>query len=125
MEVLDLIIQKGYNRILMSPDMKIADTLKAIEMKNKITGGTHGGLTSYGLAQLKEIEQAKIDAIIQVVLKYLPEDKYDELQQAVSVAEQQFYEQQAPELIDDYEKATQDRLEENSSKKDSKIIHLD
>lgn len=114
MEVLDLIIQKGYNSLLVSPDIKIADAMKAIEMKNKLTQGAHGGLTGFGLDQLRELEQAKFDAIIQVVMKYLPEDRIEELQEAVSEAERVFYEQQAPEYVEEYEKAIQEDINENT-----------
>lgn len=113
MEVLDMIIQKGYNSLLASPEIKVADAMKAIEMKNKLTQGAHGGLTGFGLDQLRELEQAKFDAIIQVVMKYLPEDKIEELQEAVSEAERVFYEQQAPEYAEEYEKAIQEGIEED------------
>lgn len=111
MEVLDMIIQKGYNAILATPEIKVADAMKAIEMKNKLTQGAHGGLTGYGLDQLRELEQTKFDAIIQVVMKYLPEDKIVELQEAVAEAERSFYQEQAPEYLDEYEKSVQDELD--------------
>lgn len=113
MEVLDLIIQKGYNALLMAPEIKVADAMKAIEMKNKLTNGTHGGLTGFGLDQLRELEQAKFDAVIEVVSKYVPEDKLEELQEAVAEAERVFYQEKAPEYVDEYEKAIQESIEED------------
>lgn len=113
MEVLDAIIQKGFSMLLKAPEIKVGDALKAIEMKNKITGGGHGGLTGYGLDQLREIEAKKFEAIVSVVMKYLPEDKFEELQEAISAAERSFYEQEAPELVDEYEKVVQEDMDKN------------
>ena len=45
MEVLDGIIQRGFCALLASPEVKVTDALRAIELKNKITQGAHGGLT--------------------------------------------------------------------------------
>lgn len=111
MEVLDAIVQMGYNALTNSPTIKIQDALRAIELKNKLTQGTHAGLTNYGLDQLRELEQAKFQAIIQVVLQYLPEDKHDELQEAIALAERTFYEEQAPEYLEEYERTLEEQLQ--------------
>lgn len=110
-EVLDAIIQKGFNQLLMNPEIKLQDALRAIEMKNKLTNGAHGGLTNFGLDQLRELEKSKFDALVTVVLKYLPEDKVEEVQAEVSKAEREFYEQHAPELLEDYDNLTQEELD--------------
>lgn len=115
MEVLDLIIQKGYNSLLASPEIKLGDVMKAMEIKQKMTGGSHGGLTNFGLDELREIEKAKMDAMVQVVIKYLPEDKIEELQEAISEAERRYYQEQAPEYLDAYEQSIQDSLVDNPS----------
>ena len=99
MEVLDAIVQRGFDALAASPTIKIQDALRAIELKNKLTQGAHGGLTGYGLDQLRELEQAKFQALVEVVLKYLPEDKHEELQEEIAKAERKFYEEQAPELV--------------------------
>jgi hypothetical protein len=113
MEVLDAIVQMGYNALTNSPTIKIQDALRAIELKNKLTQGTHAGLTNYGLDQLRELEQAKFQAIIQVVLQYLPEDKHDELQEAIALAERTFYEEQAPEYLEEYERTLEEQLQQD------------
>ena len=102
MDMLDKIIHLGMTEAMKSPSVKIETAMKAIELKNKLTGGKHGGLTNYGLDHLKALESAKMEAIIQVVTKYLPEDKREELALAVAEAERSFYENNAPELMKDY-----------------------
>jgi hypothetical protein len=113
MEVLDAIVQRGYDALTNSPTIKIQDALRAIELKNKLTQGQHAGLTGYGLDQLRELEQAKFQAIVEVVLQYLPEDKHDELQEAIAMAERTFYEEQAPEYLEEYERSLEEQLQED------------
>lgn len=103
MDVLDSIVQKGYEALLSSPTIKIQDALRAIELKNKLTEGKHAGLTGYGLDQLRALEQAKFQAMVSVVLKYVPEDKHPEIEEAIAQAERSFYENEAPDLLDQYE----------------------
>jgi len=109
LEVLDGIIQIGMNSLYTSPTVKLQDAMKAIELKHKLTGGNHGALTSYGLDQLRAVEQAKFQAIIEVVMKYLPEDKHAELEQAILDAERGYYENYAPELLEEYEKTVDEQ----------------
>lgn len=95
-DVLEAIIQRGFNALSSNPIIKIQDAMRAIDLKNKLTGGAHGGLTTYGLDKLKELEEMKFNAMIKVVMKYLPEDKLAELQKDISESERKFYEQNAP-----------------------------
>lgn len=111
MDVLDAIVQRGFDALTQSPTIKIQDALRAIELKNKLTNGAHGGLTGYGLDQLREVEQAKFDAMVRVVLKYVPEDKHEELEQAIAEAEREYYETKAPELLEEYEKQLQEEID--------------
>src|SRR6185312_17022051 len=46
-DVLDAIIQRGFNALTNSPTVKLQDAMRAIELKQKLTGGSHGGLTNY------------------------------------------------------------------------------
>lgn len=110
LEVLDGIIQLGFNTLQANPTIRISDAMNAIELKNKITKGTHGGLTSFGLEQLRELEQAKFAAILEVVLKYLPEEHHEEVYEAMADAEHAFYSERAPELLEEYEKAMKDEI---------------
>jgi hypothetical protein len=104
LEVLDLIIQRGFATAATNPDVKITEAMKAIEIKNRITGGNGGGLTTYGLEQIRELEQAKINAILEVVVRYVPQNKWEELQEAIEEAERKFYEENAPQFLEEYEK---------------------
>lgn len=115
LEVLDTIIQIGFNNLVETRMVDIKDAMKAIELKDKITGGAHGGLTGYGLTQLRELEEAKFAAIIKVVMQYLPEDKLEEVQEEIELAERNFYEQYAPEYLDDYDMEMRRRLEESAT----------
>lgn len=110
LEILDGIIQLGFSSLQNNPSIRLQDAMKAIELKNKLTGGTHGGLTNFGLEQLKELEQTKFTAILEVVLQYLPEDKHEEVYNAMAEAEHEFYTEQAPQFLDDYEKAMQNEI---------------
>lgn len=109
LEVLDTIIQRGFESILANNNnVRLADAMRAIAMKNVITKGNHGGLTEYGLEQLKAIEEAKFKATIEVIKKYIPEERYDELEEAIAKAEHDFYEENAPEYLEEYDKASRD-----------------
>lgn len=109
MEVLDAIVQRGYDALTQSPTIKIQDALRAIELKNKLTQGAHAGLTGYGLDQLRELESAKFQAIVAIVLEYLPEEKHEELQAAIATAEHKFYEEKAPEFLEEYERSIEEQ----------------
>ena len=112
MDVLDNIIQKGYEAMKLNPTIQLRDAMRAIELKNKITGGKHGGLTPDGLNELRELEERKVEAILKIVCSYLPEDKQEELQLSIEQAEREFYQEHAPHLVPEYEKA----LESNKNK---------
>lgn len=108
MEVLDGIIQLGFNALTTNPTIRLSDAMKAIELKNKITQGHHNGLTGYGLDQLRELEKAKFEAMVDVVQKYVPQEHLPELEEAIATAERTFYEEQAPDMLEEYERAMQE-----------------
>lgn len=118
MEVLDAIVQRGYDALMANPVMKVQDALRAIELKNKLTQGAHAGLTGYGLDQLRELEQAKFNAVLTIVQQYLPEDKHEELQSAIEKAERTFYETSAPEFLEEYERS----LEEEYASPEATVV---
>ena len=110
MELLDSLIQLGMKNLSENPDVDADTAMRAINLKNKITGGAHGGLTIYGLDHLRKLEKAKMDAIVDVVKAYVPEDKYDEISEAVERAEREFYAEEAPELLEQYDEETNAQL---------------
>lgn len=107
LEVLDAVIQRGFNSLEHNPAIRIQDAIRAIELKNKLTGGNHGGFTLEGLDELRELEAAKFAAIVSVVTKYLTEDQVCELETEIAKAERQYYEENAPHLLEDYDKANE------------------
>jgi hypothetical protein len=109
-QVLDGIIQLGFNALTQSPTVKLQDAMRAIELKHKLTGGNHGGFTSYGLDQLRELEKSKFDAMVEVVMKYVPDEVIPELEEAIANAERNFYETKAPDMLEEYDKATEQEL---------------
>lgn len=118
LELLDMLIHLGMNAVSLDPNIKVETALKAIELKNKLTDGKHGGLTGYGLDQLRDLERKKFDAMVQVVLKYIPEDRIEELQEALEAAERDFYAEAAPELLEEYEQTVQDEMAEMATGED-------
>ncbi len=110
-DVLDAIVQRGFQALTANPTVKLQDAMRAIELKQKLTGGSHGGLTNYGLDQLRAIEQAKFNAMVQVVMRYIPEDKIPELEEAISTAEREYYVNEAPDLLDEYDKTLQEEID--------------
>lgn len=120
-DVLDCIIQRGFDALSKDPSVRIQDAMRAIELKNKLTGGSHAGLTTYGLDHLRELETAKMNAIVEIVKKYLPEDKLVELQCAITTAERNFYVEKAPELLEEYDKSMAELTNDaNSTSTDTK-----
>lgn len=119
LEVIDVIIQKGFNIMrLPSTEIKPVDVMKAIELKHKLTGGSHGMLTNYGLDQLRELEKAKMEAIVEVVANFLPPDKQDELYYAITRAERKFYKENAPEMLEEYDEMIQETMNDDSTSED-------
>jgi hypothetical protein len=121
MEILDGIIQLGMSSLTANPTIRLQDAMRAIELKTKLTGGTHGGLTNYGLEQLRELETRKFQAIVDIVLQYLPEDKHAELDTAISAAERRFYEEEAPEYLEEYDKSIVEQVDEALTSKGGDI----
>lgn len=110
-DVLDAIVQRGFDALTANPTVRLQDAMRAIEIKQKLTGGNHGGLTSYGLDQLRAIETAKFQAMVEVVMEFIPEDQIPVLEEAISKAERSYYEEYAPDLLDEYEKSLQEDME--------------
>jgi len=125
MDVLDAIIQRGFTALTQNPTVKLQDAMRAIELKQKLTGGSHGGLTTYGLDQLREVEKAKFNAMVMVVMQYVPEDKHNELEVAIATAEREYYEKHAPELLEEYDRAMQEEIDAIEANKPNDIIVSD
>jgi hypothetical protein len=95
LEVLDAMIQSGYETILTMQEqgktVPLTVLLDAIKLKNTITEGAHMGLTDYGIEKLKEMERGKFDAVMGKVLEMFPPEKYNELIDVIETAEEAYY----------------------------------
>lgn len=92
MELLDAVMQKGYETLLNMEAIAPKDFLKAIELKHKLTGGAHGGITTYGLEEIRLREAAREAAILVIMLKYIPEEQHMEVIAEMEKATQDYYE---------------------------------
>lgn len=92
LEMLDAIIQKGMNTLQYMEAVAPQVAIKAVELKNKITGGTHNGLTTYGLEEIRLREQARENAMLCVLLEYIPQHKHEEVIQRMEEATKRYYE---------------------------------
>lgn len=90
-QVLDEMIQKGYNALKYTDVIGQPQLLKAIELRDKLTGGQMRGLSIVGLRELRLRFEARTEAITAVALEYIPEDKHEEVFDAMVEAEKEFY----------------------------------
>ncbi|GED68507.1 hypothetical protein BRE01_22090 [Brevibacillus reuszeri] len=91
LEMLDVIIQKGMDTLMEMPVISPQTAIKAIEMKHKLTGGQHGGLTMYGVEEIKHREAGREAAITAVLLKFIPEEKHEEVFAEMERATREYY----------------------------------
>lgn len=93
LEILDAVIDKGFSTLqqmeVISPDM----ALKAIKLKHEITGGEHQGITMYGIEQIRLREAARENAMMTIMLEFVPEEKHDELLDKMEKATREYYAQ--------------------------------
>ncbi|MED4753602.1 hypothetical protein [Brevibacillus choshinensis] len=94
LELLDYVIQRGMDAIVDMEDVPVSPNLviKAIEVKNKITGGSHNSLTVYGFEEIRIRETARERAILNVLLRYVPDDKREECVSEMERVTREYYE---------------------------------
>jgi len=91
-EFLDKVIAKGAKGLDMFDVVDTPLAMKAIELKAKLSGNQLNGLSIAGLKELKLRQQARESALMEVIMKFVPEEKHDELFEFMDEAEQSFYE---------------------------------
>jgi hypothetical protein len=91
LELLDAVMQKGYETLLNMEGIAPKDFLKAIELKHKLTGGSHNGLTIYGLEEIRLREAARESAIMTILLEFIEEEKHEEVLTRMDTATKEFY----------------------------------
>lgn len=91
LELLDEVIRKGAKGLKVFDVVDTPLAMKAIELKAKITNNQFTGLSIAGLRELKLRQQARESAMMEVIMKYVPEDKHDDLFSDMELAEKEFY----------------------------------
>ncbi|UGO49257.1 hypothetical protein EMILIAHAH_171 [Bacillus phage vB_BanH_Emiliahah] len=92
LEFLDMVIEKGMKGLKAFEVVDTPLAMKAIELRAKITNNQLGGLSIAGLRELKLRQQARESAMMEVIMKYVPEDKHDVLFSDMEECERLFYE---------------------------------
>ncbi|WP_407055349.1 hypothetical protein [Paenibacillus dendritiformis] len=92
LELLDEMIQKGFNTLSMMEVISPVTAIKAIEMKHKITNGSAGGHTHYGLEGIKLREVVREQAITAAILEFVPEELHDAVIKRMDQATKDYYE---------------------------------
>ena len=121
LELLDAIIQKGIEK-LEDTQINPSIAIKAIELKYKITGGSHNGLTVYGLEEIRLREQARETAMLNVMMEFIPDNLHQTILDKMENTTKEFYEKvglgkhyaqyvDMDESTDDEEEETQENLE--------------
>jgi len=104
LELLDAVMQKGFETLQKMEAIAPKDFLKALEIKQKITGGSHNGLTTYGLEEIRLREAARESAIMTILLEFIPEERHEEVIDRMEEATKEFYDSIG--LGDEYEKVS-------------------
>lgn len=91
LEFLDEIISKAKNALEGVEFVDSPIALRAIELKDKLTGNSLHGMTIEGIKSLKIKQEAEINALTEVVLSFIPESKHDEVFKALDDARDNFY----------------------------------
>lgn len=92
MELLDEVIQKGFDTLSKMDVISPVTAIKALEMKHKLTNGSTGGYTHYGLEEIKLREAAREHAITAVILEFVPVEQHDTVIQRMEDVTKAYYE---------------------------------
>lgn len=90
-QVLEEMIQKGYNTMNQTEIIDPQLTLKAVDAYHRITGGTSGGLTLQGLQEIRMQQKAMETATAEVIMEYIPEALHEEVLAKMEEKQQAFY----------------------------------
>jgi len=91
-ELLDEVIAKSMKGVKQFDVVDIPLGMKAIELKAKLTGNSLNGLSLAGLRELSMRASAKEAIMLEVIMRFVPEDQHDELFETMQEAEREFYE---------------------------------
>lgn len=106
LDALNKIIEMGYDSLEKWRDkpMPIPTLMSAIKLKNELTDGYFGGLTDYGIQQLTLMEKQKYELLIDVLMKYIPEELREQATQELAETEEHFYKES--EYYEDFLRAS-------------------
>lgn len=92
LDAVDYVIQKGYTDLRNSVDTVSPQLmLQAIKLKNDLTGGMLGGMTNYGLAELRDLESRKAKMLIDFLFQFVPEEQRAAVAAELIRMEEEFY----------------------------------
>lgn len=92
LELLDEVIQKGFDTLSKMEVISPATAIKAMEMKHKLSNGSTGGYTYYGLEEIKLREEAREQAITTAILEFIPSDQHDAVIKRMEDVTREYYE---------------------------------
>jgi len=92
LELLDEVIRKGMKGLRAFDVVDTPLAMKAIELKAKLTGNSLNGLSLSGLKELHLRQASKEASLLEIVLKYIPEELHEDVFADLQAAEQEFYE---------------------------------
>lgn len=92
LELLDEVIQKGFETLANIDEINPATAIAAIQLKHKITKGTHNGYTVYGIEEIKLREAARENAITVVLLEFIPEAQHSAVIKRLDQVTREYYE---------------------------------
>jgi len=92
MELLDEVIQKGFDTLNKMEVISPVTAIKAIEMKHKLTSGSAGGYTVYGIEEIKLREAAREQAVVAAILEFIPKEQHVTVMKRMEQAEREYYE---------------------------------
>lgn len=78
-DMLDEVIQKGYQGLQYVETVPMADAFKAAELKHKFTDGRDEGFSSIGLSQILTDFNIRTDTMLEVMAEYIPQEKHEEI----------------------------------------------
>lgn len=91
LELLDEVIQRGFDNLCKMDVISPVAALKAVELKYKLFNGGTGGHTIYGLEEVRLREAARNEAILAVIKEYIPEDSWPEIIQRMEHVTREYY----------------------------------
>ena len=93
LDAIDLLISKGYATLVRLGDAPINPRLmlEAIKLKSEMTQGSHGGLTTVGLKELKQVEESKYRILMEHLISFIPEELRADAVKDLPKIEEEYY----------------------------------